>query len=103
MKPYSEEIGTLDFETDPFLYGRVPVPFAGCIWFPGGHSLEWGEDSEDGTNDCAKRISDILYNMDKCTLYAHNGGKFDFHFLLPYADEQEIKIINGRIAKMKFG
>lgn len=91
------KIGTLDFETDPFLYGRIPQPFAGCIWFPDNEYLVWDE------INCAEKICEILYSLDKCTLYAHNGGKFDFHYLLPYADPQEIKIINGRIAKIKFG
>lgn len=100
---YYEKIGTLDFETDPFLHGRIPTAFAGCIWFPGGEHLVWGDDDDEGGNNTAEQISELLYNMDKCTLYAHNGGKFDFHFLLPYADTQQLKIINGRIAKMTFG
>ena len=99
---HTEKMGTLDFETDPFLYGRVPIPFAGEIWFPAGNHVVWGAETNGG-NDCAEKISEILYQLNKCTLYAHNGGKFDFHFLLPFADPQEIKIINGRIAKMVFG
>ena len=37
-------------------------------------------------------------------LYAHNGGKFDWHFLLPYLEPyDDILIINGRIAKARLG
>lgn len=45
-------------------------------------------------------------------IYAHNGGKFDYMFLLEYlqitADEygeiaQDVKVINGRISKFKIG
>jgi DNA polymerase type B, organellar and viral len=37
-------------------------------------------------------------------VYAHNGGKFDWHFLLEYLSPyDDILIINGRIAKAKLG
>lgn len=40
----------------------------------------------------------------KGIVYAHNGGKFDWHFLLPYFDEYEdVMIINGRIARIRLG
>src|SRR5208283_1967851 len=40
----------------------------------------------------------------KGIVYAHNGGKFDWHFVLPYLEAYEdIMIINGRIAKVKLG
>jgi hypothetical protein len=36
------------------------------------------------------------------TIYAHNGGKFDFHFMLEFL-ENPIKIISSRIAAVKMG
>lgn len=87
----------LDFETDPFLYGRVPKPFAGCLYkSDSDHVLIWAD-------DCAKQLADILRKMKRCRVYAHNGGKFDFHYLLPYANRSRIKIINGRVAEMTIG
>lgn len=41
--------------------------------------------------------------LDKCTLYAHNGGKFDFGYLIQYANTGTIIIRNGRITEMKIG
>jgi hypothetical protein len=42
----------------------------------------------------------------ECIVYAHNGGKFDFMYLLAFLPPHEIvkvQIINGRIVSMKFG
>ena len=90
------KIGTIDSETDPFLHGRVPKPFAWGFYLDGEFVSSWGK-------RCTDVIVDKLHNMANTTLYAHNGGKFDFHFLLPYANHDEITIINGRIAKMQIG
>ena len=88
--------GTLDFETDPFKHGRIPVPFASCIYFSeDDNQVIWSE------KDCAKKTYRSICKLPKCELYAHNGGKFDFWFLLPYIDHQDIMIINGRIAKLQ--
>jgi hypothetical protein len=39
-----------------------------------------------------------------CIAYAHNAGKFDWHFLSEYMQAwQPIMVINGRIAKFKIG
>lgn len=39
-----------------------------------------------------------------CVCYAHNGGKFDFHYLLPHiAPYDDLTIINGRIARFHLG
>jgi hypothetical protein len=89
--------GTLDFETDPFKFERVPVPFASCIYFDDlNYSTIWSP-------KCAELTFKALLELPKCELYAHNGGKFDFWFLVPFIESQDIKIINGRIAKMQIG
>lgn len=84
-------IGTIDAETDPFKYGRIPAPFS-WGFFDGDNYIDfWGDDATEQLVEYLSTESDII-------LYAHNGGKFDFFFLLPYLDE-ELHIINGRIAK----
>lgn len=84
-------VATIDAETDPFLYGREPNPF--CWGFYDGDSYVdfWGDDS-------TEQLIDYLRDLDGVTIYAHNGGKFDFFFLLPWLDP-DLMIINGRIAK----
>lgn len=53
----------------------------------------WGD-------DCSKNLLIFLETLKPHIIYAHNGGKFDFHFLLDKIDNP-IKIIGGRIAKAK--
>jgi len=88
----SGPLAACDCETDPFLHGRVPRPF---IWgFYDGKSYEVFHDTQSFVN----RIKDKNY-----TLYAHNGGKFDFMYLLPFVGYTRAQIINGRIVSMKLG
>jgi hypothetical protein len=90
-------IATSDFETDPFLYGRVPVPFcAGFYSVEIGFKYFWG-------GSCIAQICAFIATLKTPhIIYAHNGGKFDFHFMLDFL-ENPIKIINGRIASVKMG
>lgn len=87
-----KKIIAADCETDPFLHGRIPEPF---VWgaFDGKDFL---------TFDTTAEFADWAKDQD-AFIYAHNGGKFDFMFLLPFVGECRAKIINGRIAEMKFG
>jgi len=45
---------------------------------------------------------DYLRTLPPHLLYAHNGGRFDFHYLLPWASG-DVKVINGRIVQMQIG
>jgi hypothetical protein len=93
----SRPIATIDFETDPFLYGREPKPF--CAGF---YSLECGFVEFWGL-DCVARLCEFIQGLKTPhTIYAHNGGKFDFHFMLEFL-ENPIKIISSRIAHVKMG
>lgn len=88
-----KQIAVADAETDPFKKGRIPAPF---IWgFYDGQNYEQFDST----------MGFVRYVIDKpIILYAHNGGKFDWHFLLDYIDPfTSVSIINGRIAKFKIG
>lgn len=90
-------LGTLDFETDPFVHGRVPYPFACGIYFSdANHYALWEPDIIEQT---VRR----LRKLPPCTLYAHNGGKFDFHYLIEESNPGGIIIRNGRVVEMQIG
>lgn len=84
---------TLDAETDPFKYGDVPEPF---LW-----GLDDGESCVTFWGEAEQIKKDLLLELSTyprgTIVYAHNGGKFDFHFLLDQLDP-DLMIINGRIA-----
>jgi hypothetical protein len=88
------KIAVVDAETDPFHYGRVPEPF---IWgfFDGDQFLTW---------DNAEGMVEWLAAQENLIVYAHNGGRFDWHYvrhLIPVGTE--VMLINGRIAKFQIG
>lgn len=89
QKPFA----VIDAETDPFLFDRVPKPF---IWgyYDGDQYLEF--------NNTEKLIRFLCFQ--KIVVYAHNGGKFDFHFLLDYLMAyDDVMVINGRISCFEIG
>lgn len=97
MSKPPRQIAVIDAETDPFLFGCFPHPFA---WMYKDDSIEmqfWGDDA---TEQLAAFIAD--HCDDSHLIYAHNGGKFDFHFLIPHL-ESNLKLINGRIAVCHIG
>lgn len=90
MKPFA----TFDIETDPFKRHRYPLPFC-CDFFDGNkHRVFWGA-------DCVAKCFAVMRKF-KGYIYAHNGGKFDFKYLLPLIDPNSstVKVIKGRIAKI---
>lgn len=90
------KLAVIDYETDPFLYGRIPKPFVSGFYDGDIYIQFWGD-------DCVKQLIDYLGDRkDRLIIYAHNGGKFDFFFMLEYL-ENPLKIINGRIAKCNLG
>ena len=82
----------VDCETDPFLEDRIPMPF---IWGAYDGKKYYIFHS---TTEFVEWISAI-----DCYAYAHNGGKFDFMYLLEFITQTRAKIINGRFAEMKLG
>ena len=97
-KQEPKRLAVFDIETDPFLYGREPRAF--CLGFFDGEIYRdfWGP-------DCVARFVEFLEaSPHRYVIYAHNGGKFDFFYLLRDGlIENPIKIINGRIVKAKLG
>lgn len=88
-----KEIWTLDAETDPFLAGRVPKPF---IW--GAYN-----GSEYHQFRTVPELVEFFQELD-VIVYAHNGGKFDYHFMLDYLEQFEpLMVISGRLSKFKIG
>lgn len=89
----AREIIAADCETDPFKHGRIPAPF---IWgWYDGKEYNWCTDT--------KEFIDYV-RLRNCIVYAHNGGKFDWHFLLPFIpDFEPLMIINGRLSSFKIG
>lgn len=89
----------IDCETDPFGSlddkGRliIPQPF---VW-----GFYDGERFEHFSN--AAELVEFL-KPQRLMIYAHNGGKFDYHYMLtfiePYSD---VTIINGRLSRFMIG
>jgi hypothetical protein len=96
------KFATIDFETDPFKYGRFPCAFA-CGFFDGHvYSSVWGKESVviRWAINRIKRFEGIVY--------AHNGGRFDFLGILfkqAGADlhGEPVRCIGGRVVQMRFG
>lgn len=89
----ARQIAVIDSETDPFKSGRVPKPF---IW-----GFYDGKEYKD-----FETVQDLIkYIREKnIIVYAHNGGKFDYHFMLNEIGAfKEIMLINNRLARFKIG
>lgn len=89
-----QAIGVIDCETDPFEPGIIPAPFIWGVLFDDGTYREFTD-----THACIDYIAEF-----DGILYAHNGGKFDYHFLREGIEsDSPISVIAGRIAKAKIG
>ncbi len=97
-KKSKKKLAVLDFETDSFSFGRIPQPFA-CELYDGEEShVFWGR-------NCVEKLLVFLENCEHdYIIYAHNGGKFDFFFLLVEGViENPIQIIGSRLVKAAIG
>lgn len=92
------EIAAGDCETDPFESGVVPKPFVWGFYSESeGYIHFWDE------QHCTEQFVEWLLQQDKpYKIYMHNGGKFDFMFLMKYF-HSKIKIVNGRILEARIG
>lgn len=104
MTNWTRPVACIDAETDPFSKSRaladlIPLPF---IWgfYDGGFMdsekpFYWFETTEE--------LVDFIRTKE-FLIYAHNGGKFDFHYLKDFASEFDpITCINGRISRFQIG
>jgi hypothetical protein len=91
----SAPIATFDIETDPFKKFRSPVPFLAGFFDGKTHQIFKGD-------DCVSRCWKVMRKF-KGNIYAHNGGKFDFRYLLKQFQKADAKFfpIKGRIARVK--
>lgn len=93
----TKKVATADCETDPFKLGRIPQPFIWGFYSP-DHGQLYFTDTYEFTKFLAFEVGD------EYRVYMHNGGKFDFHYLLfAIADWEKLVVINGRIAKAYIG
>lgn len=87
-------IATLDTETDPFKYGREPLPFACGLYDGERYWQTWGD-------DCIKQMCGILARYPgELTIFAHNGGKFDWCFFAHQLSEP-LLFIDSRLVRAK--
>lgn len=87
---------TMDTETDPFEVGLIVEPFS-CGFYDGECYFDWWG------KDCIRNFIEHLSTYDEPLLImVHNGGKFDFFFLLEFLSE-DLKIVNGRILQAWIG
>lgn len=84
---------TGDCETDPFKFQRVPKPFIWGLYTGAGyHEFETADQFADFIRDC------------DAVVYFHNGGRFDFHFMLEHINlHEDMKVINGRLVSAHIG
>jgi len=100
LKPTKKIIAVVDSETDPFEPNFIVKPF--CIGFDTGDRYVdfWGDDCVDQFFAYLATLTAEGYEF---VIYAHNGGKFDFFFFLPYLDaDQNPLIMGGRLVKINF-
>lgn len=110
------KIAVADCEADPSIPDRRPFPF---VWGFEAVDIpfhyEWSDtytthkrkkvmrSREEIGHAACEQFVDYLYSLpDRYCIYMHNGGKYDFMFLLPYLSE-EAMIINGRIVEAQLG
>lgn len=88
-------VAVIDFETDPFDGpGNAVEPFAAGFYDGITYHDFWG-------NDCVGQLLAYIQSLEtKHIIYAHNGGKFDFMFLLDYL-EKDLFCIGTRIVRAK--
>jgi DNA polymerase type B, organellar and viral len=93
-KNREKNIAVADLETDPFEYRQMIEPFV-AGFYDGHKFISWWSDN------CIQQFVDFLKTYPtSLNIYFHNGGRFDFFWLLPYI-KGNAKIVNGRIIQAK--
>lgn len=96
MKKLLLPIYTMDIETDPFKRDQVPVPF--IIGLYDGLEMRYFEG--DSKEDCVSKMRCALEDgeLEPGIVYMHNGGRFDFFYLLDLFEGRTM-IIGSRIVR----
>lgn len=94
MQADEEPIYTCDIETDPFARGEVPVPFIIGLY----DGLTFWHFSTDKHKTCVQKLREALEDglIEPGIIYMHNGGRFDFFYLLDFFEGRST-IVNSRI------
>lgn len=88
-------LAVADFETDKFLEYRAPKPFCCGLYDGSTYQHFWGA-------DCVGQFIRHLESLtEPLLIYFHNGGGFDFWFLIWFAEEGSIQVINGKVVKFR--
>jgi len=87
----------MDLETDPFVFGVAPIPFA-CGLYDGFNFYKWWSDGNGSCLEKAKLYLQGVPAADRGIIYMHNGGRFDFFHMLDWFDDK-VFIINSRIIR----
>lgn len=97
-KKKSKKIAVCDAETDMFIHGRIPEPFAWEFYDGETRVKFWAK-------NCTRDFLQFLEDLDdEYIIYAHNGGKFDFmYFLRSGVITNPIMVISGRLTKAYLG
>lgn len=81
-----------DCETDPFMAGRNVYPFVWGFWDGDEYRHFWGD-------DCTEQFLTFLRDYKQpLQLFAHNGGKFDWLFLIDHIHGSP-KLIGPRVIR----
>lgn len=106
--PNKRQIWAVDCETDPFEVGRIVEPFIWGVYHHYNKRKFYREFVGTGpdhicTSDDIKKLVDFL-KRNNVICYAHNGGKFDWHFISEFFEPSDnFLIINGRLARFEIG
>lgn len=98
-----EEIAVLDFETDEFNNERpedLVEPFLAVLYRMNHEPIVIWDDDADAL--ILKVVTAIETMEGRYTIYAHNGGRFDYKFLLPHL-RGDIKFKGNSIMKAHIG
>ncbi len=95
-KSRARRILTLDLETDPFQRGAPDIRL--FVW-----GLYDGDVFEHrwGVEGCIRSLVERI-ETEHAIIYAHNGGQFDFLFMVEHL-VRDVLVINGRIVEAKIG
>ena len=109
--PNQKPIWVLDAETDPFGESvedrEIPEPFIWGVYHGYDDTfyrefVGTGPDYVCTHDDLADLVS--FLRLQDVIVYAHNGGKFDYHFLSKFFEpDTDLLVINGRLAKFTIG